>query len=178
MGNAPPPPVVQKPLPADRRTTSSPRWLAWLLVGLCFGLGYGVTHRLLGLRLGGFWERRPGYGVKAPPGTGLEELRRRSGGPSAPIRADLDRLQKEEAQRREAAEARKRKAEAEERRRQQQQKQDDEALSAPAAPEPEPILAPPPALELPPAREAPPPADVLTPPPAVGNDPPPPPPQP
>lgn len=172
--------MVPQPQPSDRRRPSGSRWQLWLVLGLFFGLGYGLTQRLLGLRVDGLLPNQPGYGFKEPPGTRLEELRKRSGDtPAAPIRADLDRLERETRARREAAEASRRKAEAEARSREDQQQQEMESLNPPAP-------APPAAPDLPPAQEEPasvretmpPPADVIAPPGSVGADPPPPPIQP
>lgn len=173
-------PMVSKPKPPDRRPPTGSRWRVWLVLGLIFGLGYGLSQRLLGLRLDGLLpESTPNYGSKAPPGTRLDDLRQRSGGQAAPIRADLDKLERETRQKREAAEAKRRKEEAEERQRQEQERREMEALNPPAPPAPSAADLPPPALDLPPARDSvPPPVDVIAPPGAVGADPPPPPIQP
>ena len=53
--------------------------LAPLLVGLCFGLAYAVTGRLLEGRLGGLVKLGHRFEPKAVPGTTLESLRMRFG---------------------------------------------------------------------------------------------------
>ncbi|MEB3266438.1 MAG: hypothetical protein VKN13_07485 [Cyanobacteriota bacterium] len=172
--------MVSQPQPSDRQPPSGSRWRVWLVLGLIFGLGYGLSQRLLGLRVDGLLpDGKPSYGFKAPPGTRLEELRKRSSGTAPPIRADLEKLERETRQKREAAEASRRKAEAEARRQQEQERRDTEALNPPAPLPPAAVDLPPAAVEPPPPREStPPPVDVIAPPGAVGADPPPPPIQP
>ena len=67
---------------AGRRKPRRPNpWnpLAPLLVGLCFGLAYAVTGRLLEGRLGGLVKLGHRFEPKAVPGTTLESLRMRFG---------------------------------------------------------------------------------------------------
>jgi hypothetical protein len=66
-----------------------------LLVGFCFGLGYGVTHRLLALQLPSLVRLGQGFEVRPFPGTSLESLRLRFGTDSQEIRGDLDLLELE-----------------------------------------------------------------------------------
>jgi hypothetical protein len=94
-------------------------WQSGLLLGLCFGLGYGLTHRLLPLNpLSGFEGQQP-FGVKAFPGTGLRTFRENSGDAPGSLRADLDRIEREktlkEQSAREEEEMAKRRASIEER---------------------------------------------------------------
>lgn len=72
-----------------------PRWQVPLLVGFCFGLGYGITHRLLALQLPSLVRLGQGFEVRPFPGTSLESLRLRFGADSQEIRGDLERLELE-----------------------------------------------------------------------------------
>lgn len=80
---------------APARPRPRPRWQAPLLVGFCFGLGYGVTHRLLALQLPSLVRLGQGFEVRPFPGTSLESLRLRFGTDSQEIRGDLDLLELE-----------------------------------------------------------------------------------
>lgn len=93
-----------------------PRWRRWLVLGLCFGLGHGMTQRLLALHWADDASRPPAFRATSPAeGTSLDELRRQHGESRQPLPADLDTLarqkreaqQKEEAAKREAAERQK-----------------------------------------------------------------------
>lgn len=66
-----------------------------LLVGFCFGLGYGVTQRLLALQLPSLVRLGQGFDVRPFPGTSLESLRLRFGAENQEIRGDADLLQLE-----------------------------------------------------------------------------------
>jgi hypothetical protein len=109
-------------------------WKRWLLLGACFGLGYGIPQRLLSLDLKLRLSSPERFSVQPFPGTELNSLRRRSGALSLPIRADLDLLELEQQQQREAEAIRQRRAEIEAR---------DRELAAPAEGGPQPP--PPPA---------------------------------
>jgi hypothetical protein len=129
------------------------------VLGLCFGLGYGLVHRFSllhfgdGSGLGGNQQ----FGVKAFPGTSLEELRKRSGASSPSLRADLEQIEEERRRAREEKEQARREAEIEQRNTEEsdrRQRDDERArleeLQAPpapaAAPEPpidSPLLTPP-----------------------------------
>ena len=87
----------------------------WWLVGLCFGLGYGVSHRLL--NLGGAEGKGASqrFDVQPFPGTGLDSLRQRFGGEARSIRGDLDLIELEEQKKQDAAEIEARRAAIEER---------------------------------------------------------------
>lgn len=78
-------------------------WRLWLLLGASFGLGYGTCQRLLALDLPLSWSSPERFSVKAFPGTELNSLRSRFGDTSLQIRADLDLLERERQQQREAA---------------------------------------------------------------------------
>ena len=158
--------TLQAPAPAVRLGRKR-----WLLLGLCFGLGYGVTQRLVNIRLETDWTGSQKFEVKPFPGTELEGLRRRFGEASMEIRGDLDLLELERQQKREAAAVERRREAMEERERRQQDSQ--EAPQAPAAdpaadlprvpelpsppvlPEPEPPPAPAASPEAPPAPPTP-----------------------
>ena len=76
------PAASKKSRAAGRRKSRRPNpWnpLAPLLVGLCFGLAYAVTGRLLEGRLGGLVKLGHRFEPKAVPGTTLESLRMRFG---------------------------------------------------------------------------------------------------
>lgn len=81
-------------------TASSPQWLRpvslWrrpLLVGVCFGLGYGLTQRLLDLRLPGLVQWGQSFDVREFPGTSLDSLRLRFGSNDQDLRGRLDRVE-------------------------------------------------------------------------------------
>ena len=61
-----------------------------MLVGLCFGLGYGLTQRLLDLQLPGLVQWGQSFEVRQPPGTSLESLRLRFGSELNDLRGRLD----------------------------------------------------------------------------------------
>lgn len=122
------------------------RWKRWLLLGACFGLGYGLTQRLLSLRVDTTWNGRQRFEVKPFPGTELDSLRRRFGDASMEIRGDLDLLELERQQKREAAAIEKRRNEMEQRERERQQAPPEESAPPPAADA---------AVERPPAPESP-----------------------
>jgi hypothetical protein len=67
-----------------------------LVVGFCFGLGYGVTQRLLSLQLPSLVRLGQGFEVRPFPGTSLESLRLRFGAENQDIRGDADLLQLEQ----------------------------------------------------------------------------------
>lgn len=82
-----------------------PRWQVPLLVGFCFGLGYGVTQRLLALQLPSLVRLGQGFDVRPFPGTSLESLRLRFGAENQEIRGDADLLQLEQQSDKPASEA-------------------------------------------------------------------------
>jgi hypothetical protein len=66
-----------------------------LLAGLCFGLGYGLTYRLLALQWPSLVRLGQGFEVRPFPGTSLESLRLRFGADSQEVRGTLDLLELE-----------------------------------------------------------------------------------
>ena len=72
------------------------RWQGPLVAGLCFGLGYGITQRLLSLQLPTFVQLGQGFELRPFPGTALQSLRLKFGSEAQPIRGDLEREQLEE----------------------------------------------------------------------------------
>jgi hypothetical protein len=95
MAKASPPPTTGPRTERIRAGRQAPAWRSWLLLGLAFGLGYGLTFRLLGIHLGGGPEGRQLFGAKAFPGTSLQTLRQRHGGETGSIRGDLEHLEQE-----------------------------------------------------------------------------------
>ncbi len=126
----------RRPAPADPNAAAPPRplapWVLPLVAGLCFGLGYALTHRLLGLRVDGLVPLGQPFSVKPFPGTSLESLRQRFGADKEPIEAKPDLLDAEQRREQES------KARREEEDRRQQERQEAEARSAAPAPAPEP----------------------------------------
>ncbi len=160
-------------------------WRLWAIVGLCFGVGYAASLRLLSL--GGPEEggNRQRFDVQPAPGTTLDSLRQRFGGDAREIRGDLDLLELEQEQKQEEAAIEERRRQMELRDAEERQRlleggetpQTDQP-AAPGAPEAElpaaPVLPPP---RTPPAQEraAPGPAPIAPPPlsapPAPGSQP-------
>ena len=87
--------MAQARAAATAPTRPRPRWRGPLVVGLCFGLGYGITHRLLALQLPSLVRLGQGFEVRPFPGTTLESLRLRFGAEGQEIRGDLDPLELE-----------------------------------------------------------------------------------
>jgi len=69
-----------------------------LLVGVCFGLGYGLTQRLLDLQLPALVQWGQSFDVREFPGTSLESLRLRFGSENQELRGRLDLLELEAEQ--------------------------------------------------------------------------------
>lgn len=65
-------------------------WRRPLLVGFCVALGYGLTQRVLDLRLPAFVQWGQSFDVREMPGTGLESLRLRFGSEGHELRGRLD----------------------------------------------------------------------------------------
>jgi len=94
---------------AARRSLPPPPSRLWrtpLLAGLCFGLGYGATNRLLALQWSGLVQLGQSFDVRPFPGTGLESLRQRFGTGPQRLGADLDQRERDAENRRAEAEAR------------------------------------------------------------------------
>jgi hypothetical protein len=130
-----------------------PLWRGPLIAGVCFGLAYGITQRLLSFNVAELIRFGPGFDVQVFPGTSLESLKLRFGDAQGEIRGDLElqeleRQQEQEAQQR--AEAAKQ-AEAELQRTTQGEPPLEPDLpvapAEPAAP-PQPTPPPPPAPQL------------------------------
>jgi predicted lipid-binding transport protein (Tim44 family) len=82
-------------------------WQGPLVAGLCFGLAYGVTQRLIHLNVGELIRFGQNFDVQVFPGTSLESLRLRFGEAAGEARGELElneleRQQDEEAKRQEA----------------------------------------------------------------------------
>jgi hypothetical protein len=117
-----------------------PIWKGPLVAGLCFGVAYGITQRLVSFNVAELIRFGPGFDVQVFPGTSLESLKLRFGDAQAEIRGDLElqeleRQQQEEAKQR-AEEAKK----AEERLKNAAQLEP--LQDAEAGPAPEPVAAP------------------------------------
>jgi hypothetical protein len=86
---------------ASTQTRPQPKpvslWRRPLLVGVCFALGYGLTQRLLDLRLPGLVQWGQTFAPRDRPGTSLDSLRLRFGSEQQDLRGRLD-LQELEAQ--------------------------------------------------------------------------------
>jgi len=142
----------------------------WLLLGVCFGIGHGLTQRLIELRPGEAMGGRQSFGVKAFPGSGLEGLRNAPGAQNRSLRADLDALQDERLKQKGAQELEKRQADLErrdqeerERREQENERLRLEELQRPPAPAPDPT--PDPTVNTAPLE----PLEALPPPPSAGQ---------
>jgi len=161
-----------------RRPRAGWSWTTWLLLGLCFGLGYGLTQRLVRFEAVGEPGGNQRFGVKPPPGTSLDSLRERSGARGQKLPADLEKIEQEGQERREQQESEKRQAELGERESQEAERAQREAdrtrlealegspdpessppieapLAAPPAPAPVEEFPAPPVLPAPPAPPAP-----------------------
>jgi hypothetical protein len=124
------------PLIAFMVAVSSPRsaprrdWRHWLALGLCFGLGHGITQRVLDLSSADGPAGVQNFGVQAFPGQTLDAMRQRYGKPGLPVRADLDALQQERRSRLEQAEAERRRGELDDRQEQEDRQARQEAERA------------------------------------------------
>jgi hypothetical protein len=77
-------------------------WKGPLIAGLCFGVAYGVTQRLVSFNVAELIRFGPGFDVQVFPGTSLESLKLRFGDAQAEIRGDLDLQELERQQEQEA----------------------------------------------------------------------------
>jgi hypothetical protein len=131
-------------------------WRHWLALGVCFGLGHGITDRLLKWRSAEGPAGVQNFSVQAFPGQSLEALRRRHGGPVLPLRADLAAIEQNKRMAREKAEAEERRAELEAEQRADREQRENQAdepstnLDALDRRDPLPSSQDPPAPELPP----------------------------
>ena len=151
------PPQAPRSPGTGRPRTEAARgpWWRWLVFGLCFSLGYGLTQRLS--RVGSSSAAKgevPAFAAQESPGTRLGELQKRFGAEGQSLVGDLDRLVEERRQEGQRQEEESRKANQEQLNQERQdaaQRQADrirlEALNKgpdPAAPNAEPIFLPPP----------------------------------
>ena len=75
----------------DHQAASARRprfWIAPLVVGCCFSLGYGITHRLMSMQSSVVEIEPEGFVPQSFPGSSLSNLRSRSGDRS-PLQVDL-----------------------------------------------------------------------------------------
>ena len=94
---------MAKAAPAPQRRPRS--WVGPLVVGVCFGLGYGVSQRLFNLQVGELVHFGRNFDVQPFPGSSLESLRLQFGSSSESILADLESLDQQRLQAEEAARA-------------------------------------------------------------------------
>ena len=115
-------------------------WKGPLVAGLCFGVAYGVTQRVLSFNVAELIRFGPGFDVQVFPGTSLESLKLRYGAAEAEIRGDLE-LQELERQQQE--EAKKRAEEAKQAEEELKRASELEPLPEPELPQADPIPAQP-----------------------------------
>ncbi|MEB3334022.1 MAG: hypothetical protein VKP70_03460 [Cyanobacteriota bacterium] len=165
MATAPAP--TNRPRRQARPPKPLPRWRRWLLLGLLFGLGHGLTQRLLEMPWGEDSSRAPAFRPKPPSGgPSLEDLRKRhAAAKNQPLTADLEALgrqkreeqQKLEAAKREQAERQKAALREEKERLERDRRQLESFDSGTDTPTPEPLRQEPKAPPTPSAPELPPP---------------------
>ena len=166
---------------ASRLRTEGTRgaWWRWLVFGICFGLGYGLTQRLShGGSSSGASGSVPSFAAQDAPGTRLSELQKRSGAQGHSLLGDLERLADERRQERQRQEDDRRQANLEQEKNEREDAARREAdrvrLEAlnhspdPVVVAPEPILLP--SQDSEPARISDP-ASTTTAPPAAANPP-------
>ena len=130
-GGAPPrgAPPGGKQRPAGRPAWD---WRLWAIVGLCFGVGYAASLRLLSLAGPEEGGNRQRFDVQPAPGTTLDSLRQRFGGDARQIRGDLDLLELEQEHKQEEAAIEERRRQIEERDAQERQRLLDGGETPPA----------------------------------------------
>jgi len=79
-----------------------PLWKGPLIAGVCFGLAYGITQRLLSFNVAELIRFGPGFDVQVFPGTSLESLKLRFGDAQGEVRGDLELQELERQQEQEA----------------------------------------------------------------------------
>ena len=154
MVSAPPPAPRSPGTGRTRSERATGPWWRWLVFGLCFSLGYGLTQRLTRLGSPGAASGTvPSFSAQDSPGTRVGELQKRFGAEGQSLLGDLDHLAEQRSQDRQRQEEESRKATQEQRNQERQdaaQREADrvrlEALNHgpdPAASPAEPILLPP-----------------------------------
>lgn len=114
-------------------TASAPRrdWRQWVILGLLFGLGHGITQRLIrGQGDGSGPAGHQNFGIQPFPGESLEALRRRYGTRPEDVRVDFEALDQEKRNQQELAETEKRRTELEDRQRAEDHQAQQEAERA------------------------------------------------
>ena len=79
--------------PPQSAATPSRRPSAWtgpLVAGLCFGLAYGLTQRIVSINVSELIRFGQGFDVQVFPGTSLESLRLRFGAAESELRGNLE----------------------------------------------------------------------------------------
>jgi len=118
--------AVPPPRSAARRD-----WIYWLVLGVCFGTGHGITERLIRAQgEGGAPAGHQNFGVQAFPGETLEALRRRHGGAPRDVWVDFKSLEQEKRNQQDQADAEKQRAELEDRQRAENRQAQQEAERA------------------------------------------------
>ena len=79
-----------RPPQSSARARRRPAWAGPLVVGLCFGLAYGITQRIVTLNVGELIRFGQGFDVQVFPGTTLESLRLRFGAAESELRGNLE----------------------------------------------------------------------------------------
>lgn len=147
--------AAPQPSSAPQRLGTARRRLPPLLAGVCFGLGYGVVHRLMAIEFPTLVQLGQAFEVREFPGTSLEALRLKTGAAAQSIRGDLGVLELEEQEQARPIEAPLEPAPPIQSRPAEQQ-QFTEPLDAEPEPEPEPVQPEVIQEELPPDLPAPP----------------------
>lgn len=82
--------AVDETSTADIPVTKRPQiWVAPLVVGCCFALGYGVTHRVLTVEIDVVNPRPARFTPDRFPGDSLQQIRARSDAEYRPLEADI-----------------------------------------------------------------------------------------
>ena len=79
-----------RPPQSAARARRQPAWAGPLVAGLCFGLAYGITQRVVSLNVGELIRFGQGFDVQVFPGTTLESLRLRFGAAESELRGNLE----------------------------------------------------------------------------------------
>lgn len=76
--------------PQSAATRRPAPWTGPLVAGLCFGLAYGLTQRIVSLNVSELIRFGQGFDVQVFPGTSLESLRLRFGAAASDLRGNLE----------------------------------------------------------------------------------------